>query len=190
MSRKLGIVAAITIVALLAVPISPASGASGFASAFVGKAKLNATICYPTLGCNKGATIGFTATAGSTQTDPQPTACVAVSAGKVTDAGTCGLTAGGTLTAGPLGGPWCGHSQGTFDGQLTVEPSGNQVGFSATWVSAGGTLVILGSASGGGQTGTFVSLVNAGPDATKGDSCTTGANDFLFAGISAGALGV
>ena len=177
----------------------PANANSVGVAVFTGKAKLAAPIAYPTLGVNKGATIGFTAWAGKKAKagDPTPSVCLSAKvetadkAGKATvDADlSCGLNASGTVRPGPAGGPWCGHSAGTFAATFTANGAINgsndqtiSLG-NGSWISAGSLLVITGTATSGTQTGPFVAVVVAVPNALKGGSCT-GATNFLIAGVA------
>ena len=74
-------------------------------------------------------------------------------------------TSNGAFAAGvtPVGN-FCGHSEGT----VTVS------GDAYVWVSAGSVLVLTGSHGAG--------VVNAVPNPATGQSCTTGATDFLVTG--------
>ncbi|HEX7168509.1 MAG TPA: hypothetical protein VF230_16125 [Acidimicrobiales bacterium] len=73
-------------------------------------------------------------------------------------------TANGNFTAGVAGaGNFCGSSTG----DVSIDHH------NGSWTSAGSMLVLSGGING---------AVNAVPNATKGDSCTSGANDFLVTG--------
>lgn len=165
---------------------------------FVGYAYLDAPICYPGLGCNKGATIAFRFEAGNKLQEDKTTTCVASMAGKANQAGNnCGISATGTLgpTTEPVGlGPWCGHSRGFFGGQITVKKNAPEndkvITFQGEYVSAGSLLRITGVAtdSSSNQSGPFEGTANAGPDATQGESCASGADKFIVAGGISGVL--
>ncbi|HEX7168512.1 MAG TPA: hypothetical protein VF230_16140 [Acidimicrobiales bacterium] len=76
-----------------------------------------------------------------------------------------GNSVSGVFTDGllPLGN-YCGHSEGHI----------SAAGHEGDWVSAASILVIYGTSG--------VGVVNAVPDATKGESCVDGADEFLVTG--------
>lgn len=195
MSRKFRNAALLCATLAIAVPVqgAQAAPATPFSVELVGYAYLDAPICYPGLGCNKGATIGFTFKAGNEVTDGKPTLCRATTAVKTTNAATeCGINASGNIgpTAG-VSGPWCGQSSGQFGGDIIIKgANGTTVNFSGTYVSAGSQLLITGSATDTetGQTGPFAGIVDAAPDATQGESCASGADKFVVAGTVSGLL--
>lgn len=87
----------------------------------------------------------------------------------------CSITATGTVTG------FCGLSNGTANGTITF--AGQSISFSVSWTSppsGGGTLILMGSADKGGQTGTVKGEVTAVP--TGGSCLAGGATGFTIAG--------
>lgn len=204
MKRRLVAVTFLTSIALVVAPMMSASAASVGAAVFVGKMHLNSAICYPML-CNPGPT-GFSFNAGNKFPDPHggPSLCfgakmgVAKSGSKGTGAWAveCDITSSGTVNAGVTGGPFCHDSTGslsggsiTFDGLVNTQNNKNVVGItSGFWpVVVGTTFPILADfAKSNGETGAGLILLSASPDFVfKGDSCTTGQDDYRVVGIAA-----
>jgi len=163
------------------------------ATVFTGSAHLTCSITFPSLDPTP-PTCSFTATSGTKNpANKGPGLCVGAQADSPLKAqpsgkpktgvnASCSLTATGSFGPGITGlGPWCGHSGGTFVAHL--QPN---IDIFASWQSAGGTLVINGTVLHGGQSGPFVSIVNAGANAFKGASCTVGSSNFYFVGVGVG----
>lgn len=205
MKKRVVAVAFLTSLALAIAPITSASAASAGVAVFVGKAHLNTAICYPTI-C--GQPTGFSFSAGNKFPDPHggPSLCLGAKAGvaKAGSKGTgawaaeCDITAAGTVNNGLTGGAHCGDSTGTlssgsitFDGLLNDQNNKNGITItSGFWpVSVGGTLpIVVTTAKSNGETGVGIVVVNAAPDLVfKGDSCSTGADDFRVVGIAVAA---
>ncbi len=94
----------------------------------------------------------------------------------------CSITASGSITG------YCGLSQGSGSGVIGFAPvAPKTVTFNFHFTSVGGTLVITGTTTGAKAGGTIVSVVQAIPNITTGQSCAggkTGQRDFIIVGAA------
>ena len=166
MKRRLTSLLAASVVAgvMFLLPSSPASAATSVCLG-QGRAATGAPIFYPGFGPLLGTTT-------SANFSFELGACVdAVGVRLAPLPGFASVTVTG---AAPGVGGWCGHSVGvggTADGHHPFE-----------YKSAGSVLLVhppVGSTTGA------IGIVNAIPDATAGESCTTGADQFLVTGAVA-----
>lgn len=164
--------------AALALGISaPAQAESVYSITFAGKVTLSGPICYPTVCPATKSTKAMTGLS--------TLACQAVYAGTktpATNAGACSvsLVSGTVGTSGITGqGPWCGNSGGGLTVDVTL--GSKTVRAALSYESFGSALVLVGSTSKGNEMGTAAGAAVAVPDATTGESCTTGADVFLVA---------
>src|ERR1041384_404314 len=191
----------------LAFSSGPAHAAAGLEVAFAGPCALSAPITYPTVpttgtrtfDCWAGSTVPASMSGVPTYfevvqhdsltkayTVPNDTENGAAFWGGVSsrNRGLCsgGITLSGTRSRGLLGGPWCLHNTGTFT--ATIPPLTTFI--SGSWILFGDTLVIIGTANHGLQSGPFAALAHIEPNVLIGESCVYGATNFLIAGVGAG----
>jgi len=170
---------ALAAVALFIPTGSPVSARSAGTITFRGTAS-TPPFTYPTHGPARSGTITITSqTCADTGTNINKPTKAPATAGT-----TCSFNASGSIGANAAGiGGYCGASGGTISGTFT-DSQGQTYTFTAQFNTAGGTFEFTGTARkiSTGQTGPFAGGGEAAPDATQGQSCTTGATSFIIAG--------
>ncbi|HEX7167593.1 MAG TPA: hypothetical protein VF230_11490 [Acidimicrobiales bacterium] len=166
MKRRLG-VALVSVLAAALLPFTAAPASAFAADVCVGQgtAVTGAPVYYYLFGPTvpAGASANFTLAIGGCLLDP------GAHGNNVNGAFDRGLVHVDPTPFGlPVIGNYCGHSEGAI----------NASGHSARWISAASLLVIYSPQVSAGAFG----VVNAVPDALAGESCTTGARQFLVTG--------
>jgi hypothetical protein len=160
MKRRMATLAALATLAgimTVFVPSSPTQAAVHAVCAGTGNAHLSAPLFYPVNPTTTTIPLSPRSANFTFHLNGLAAACVTVPGATVT---------GGPSATGTVHG-WCGFSVGS--GTVT----GGGQAFS--WIGIGSMLVVTGNATG---------VVNASPNLVAGDSCVSGADDFIITGVA------